>query len=226
MCFSLEASLAAGVALGATAIAIQLRGHPLRHQQGIACLPLIFSVHQFTEAGVWATVGSNEWAWMNSLLSYFYVFIAFTFWPMYVPWAVAKFNRNFRDKRLLACAAIGALVGLYLLFVYVFYHPLSTTIGGCHFSGCRSIVYDVRDPLFATGIKYPYLVAATFPFFFCHNKRVRWLLGPLFVISFPIGMLMAYDETFPSIWCFLAAILSVAVYFVFNQPSRTPKAPA
>lgn len=219
MCFSLTASLSAGIILGATGIALQIKQKPARHEQGLACLPLIFASHQLIEAGVWATVGaSNSTASptvVNTLLTYCYVFIAFTFWPIYVPLAIKYFNQGEYNRILVCLTYLGLAVGVYLFYSYVVYHPVSSSVG-CGRTGCHSLVYDVQDPLFHHAIKYPYLVAVTFPFFFCMNKRVRWILGPLFLISFPVGMILAYDESFPSIWCFIAATISITTYCVFS----------
>jgi hypothetical protein len=89
MCFSAEASVAAGVALlpaGAFAIATALRKD--RAYLPLAALPLLFGVQQLCEAGVWIGLERGE-PGLVRLATLAFLFFAIAFWPFWIPLVAA-----------------------------------------------------------------------------------------------------------------------------------------
>ena len=223
MCFSATASFVSAAGLAAIGMAIQIRlkkqGDKSISSQAIAILPLIFGFHQLIEGFVWlgltGTIDDN----FVLFLGYLYVFIAFTFWPIYIPFAIITFNQCTPKIWLVSLQVLGLLVGGYLFYVYVFYDPVEVFLACGFYSGCHGIIYSVKDPLFSGYMKYPYLIAVTIPFFLCSNTRVRYIIGPAVLLSFPLGLFLSEAATFPSVWCFIAALLSGLVFFVLRSES-------
>ena len=87
MCYSLEASITAGLGLGLAGYGMVSKA--LRYDRRMllfAAFPLVFSAHQFVEAAVWLTRDDPV---AGQPYRYFYTLIAFTMWPVLTPAAAA-----------------------------------------------------------------------------------------------------------------------------------------
>ena len=128
--------------------------------------------------------------------------------PIYVPIAVLLLEPEaWRRKVLMAIAVAGAAVGLYLLYFLVTEPIVSEVIG-------RHISY--QSPHFYTAVVMTLYVLATCVSSLASScKTIRWFGAATF-----IALVTAYaffDFWFISVWCFLAAILSMIVLFHFRQ---------
>jgi len=229
MCFSADASLGAAVVLlpvggycAATAI------YKDRAYLPLAVTPLLFGVQQLGEAVTWLGLDNNDPGLARAGSRWFLLF-ALAVWPAWVPLAAAAVEPP--GARRWAFRAL-AVVGLALGVVY--YLPLATgdALAAPQVVG-HSLRYDfsaIPAVQAAPGWMWPaaYLVTVCGPLLGSRDDRLR-PLGALVAVAAALAYL-AFREAFASVWCFLAAALSVYLAHVLGHfpesKLRTPGARA
>ena len=214
MCFSAEASFAASGVLAASSIAIarlpkEKAGIPL------SLLPAVFATHQFVEGVLWLNHEGILPDACQAPAVYAYALIAYVLWPVFVPFSAYLLEPD-RKRRLLilGCQAVGVAVGLSLL-ISVVRHSVTVSVD------CCSLSYHVEAPDL---LVFPYLAAVSIPFLVSSRKGlVRF--GLAITVSCAVAALAASAATFPSVWCFFAAILSGGLYLYFRTAARTDPCP-
>lgn len=209
MCFSAEASFAASGVLAASSVAISQIPKD-KASIPLSLFPAIFATHQFIEGILWLNQDGVLPDTYKSVAVHAYALIAFVLWPIFVPFAAYLLEAERRRRIiLLICQGVGLWVGLTLLLSFV-RHPLQVSVD------CCSLSYrvDAPDLLIA-----PYLVAVAIPFL-ASSRRSLVLFGVGITLSCAVAAVSASAATFPSVWCFFAAILSAGLYLHFRTASR------
>lgn len=207
MCFSATASFVAGGVLSATGI-VTIRKAKTKAEVPFACIPLLFGIQQLVEGVVWLSFGNSL---LNSLATNAFLAFALVIWPIFVPIAVLLIETNkTRKKLLLPFVLIGALVGSYLLYT-MFAGPYMSHISN------NSISYH-------SGHIHLYLVAtfyllATCGSPFISSQKIVKIFGLTVLIAAGIATWF-YTQTFLSVWCFFAAIVSLIVYLYFSPINK------
>ncbi len=201
MCFSATASFAAGgflLGLGT----MTLRAAPRARDMAFASIPLLFAIQQLSEGVIWWTF-SNDAPLINALMTRVYSFFSHVLWPVYVPAAVLLMEPpGWRRRALTAMVGVGAAVGAYLMYTLVAFPVISQPIG-------QHIEYV--SPHFFAGLTMTlYLMATTASLLLSAHARVR-VFGALSLLAFA-GAYVFYTRWLISVWCFLAALLSVLVF--------------
>jgi hypothetical protein len=199
MCFSATASFIAAGSLGAAGAAT-LRQAKSKARVPFAAIPLLFGVQQALEGVVWVSAGIP---WLQGAAAYAYVMFSHVVWPFYVPFAVMSLEKPGRRKSILkGFVVFGSALSLWL-FSYIVTGPVSAKLNG------HGIIYSMTEPRIPYGLA-AYVFVTVFSCFFSSHKFVRVfgisLLGSLGIAIY------AYQETFYSVWCFFAAILSFIIY--------------
>ena len=203
MCFSAEASFISSVAL-AVGGAVTLSQNRDRRSLPLAAIPLVFSFHQLIEGGLWLAHTHAGPAWLIALLSHAFPFIAYVFWPTFAPYAFGRIEQRTRRKKLLAgCLWSGVAVSSFYLY-YLASGPVTA-----QFINESSIHYEFYFPFFATS-QWLYGFAIILAAFFSSHRIVN-VFGVGLVVSYNIAK-QAYTPTYPSVFCFFAAILSLIIY--------------
>jgi len=142
--------------------------------------------------------------------------IAFVLWPIFVPFSVYVLESGrIRRVIILLCQFTGIYVGLTNL-VIIIRGPVNASVVGQSFA----YAINTTDILF-----YLYLISVFIPFLVSSNKRLV-ILGVALAALCVTAMLIASTATFPSVWCFYAAILSLFLYLFFRYPfNRNRKMP-
>lgn len=200
MCFSLEADLVVGVALLPVA-AVSLR--EVRHVREVpfAALPLLFSLHQFIEAVVWAGVDGHVSAGVQQVAAMAYLIIAFPLLPILFPLSVLLLEPRGARLRVAPFVALGAVVSTYFALavltgpIRVVAHP-------------RALAYvaELENGVQWTGL---YVIAVIGPSLLS-GYRSLVAFGVLNLIGLSTVALV-YAEAFTSIWCVYAALTSVFI---------------
>jgi hypothetical protein len=212
MCFSASASFGAGVVLSVIGVAsIKKAKDPA--QIVFASIPLLFAMQQTTEGFLWLALTDPAFASLQQVATYNFLFFAQVVWPVWVPFAILKFElKERRRKAELFLVGIGLIVSLYLGYCLMTYHVEAKIIG-------YHIKYQQDYP---SGIgRYCgllYFIATIAPPFFSRVKRM-WLLGMAILISYVITAIL-YTDYVLSVWCFFASILSIAVYAILHEPKH------
>jgi hypothetical protein len=209
MCFSAEASFAASGVLAASSVAIA-QIPKKRASIPLSLFPAIFATHQFIEGMLWLNHDGVLPDTYKSVAVHAYALIAYVLWPIFVPFAAYLVEAERRRRILiLICLAVGLGVGLTLLFSFV-RHPLQVSVD------CCSLSYQVNAPDLLIA---PYLVAVVIPFL-ASSRRSLVLFGVGIALSCAVASVAASAATFPSVWCFFAAMLSAGLYLHFRTASR------
>lgn len=164
----------------------------------LAMIPLFFAIQQFSEGFVWFYLNNiieNPAIGHAAKLSY--LFFAWIFWPLYIPFAFyMNENERWRKALCLACFAVGLLV-LYVDGMYFYNKEIIATIVG------HSIYYE-ESPTYAHMI---YGFSVIIPMIFSGLYKM-WTVGLALLASF-IASQIIYTVAFTSVWCFFAAAVSI-----------------
>ncbi len=219
MCFSASVSFATGGALlGASALIYSKINLP-RNSWYLASIPVIFGIHQCSEGLVWLGTEEQISPLLAEIAKYFYAIIAICFWPFYIPLAMFWYQYPLHHIPLKIIIAIGAAVGLYLLWAITIASPLWIRVN-CDINSCESIAYLFKIPPFSSHLDKVYLAAVIIPFALAKNLRIRYILGPAFLGSFVLAKYLQTMDNYPSIWCYLAAIISTIIFYVLYIDSK------
>lgn len=201
MCFSTEASFVAGAGLVALGVASQ-RSVTQPRDRLLAAVPLIFGIQQLTEGVVWLTVGDESAKLINTAATFgFSTFAAL--WPTLLPTAIGIAEPERMRRRLFACVSvIGALASGYMIFQLARYGVFAEIY-------CNSVRYLVDTPG-ETLARWVYVVF-TVATGICSSQRFARIFCGLLFVAYWVSF-YAYTETYTSVWCFFAALLSMIVF--------------
>lgn len=202
MCFSASASIVSGVVIGGIGVATL----PLvrdRRELMFAALPLAFGLHQIVEGIVWNQLDASVEDAVRGPAVLGWLRFAWLALPIWVPLSVSLFEPDRRRRQgMLALGAVGAVVGGFL-FLQAFNAPATVSVLQNH------LHYQTPDGpswLFA----FPYVAATCLPLVLSSHR---------FVVRFGVAMTLAMAASagldgvnFASVWCFLAALLSVGIF--------------
>jgi hypothetical protein len=212
MCFAPEADAVAG------AIIVVVGVDALRHvgspkQIPLAALPLLFGLHQLTEAFVWWGLRGDVSESVERVAIWIWLLFAFVALPVLLPIAVDLVERSkIRRGVIAAFAGIGLAVGIALA-IGIFRGPVNAQIQG------RCISYDVHA--LGNGREWTVLyVIAACGALLASSHRDLAALGAVNLVVTPLLMWLTVSG-FVSLWCFWAAIASVVIAFHLRRTGRT-----
>lgn len=214
MCFSATASFTASAVLTATGVATLTKVKSKR-EIPLALIPLFFGIQQFTEGITWLSTPETTQICVST---YSFLFFAYIVWPFLVPLAYYLVEPRQESKKILkALIAVGSFVSLTLLAITITHKPVALNLND-------HIAYRFDTPV-ATDFAYynyiftvAYLVAVCGVGLFTKHKYLK-----IFSLTSFIGFIIAftaYYNNWKSIWCFIAAILSVIIYQHFRVSSK------
>jgi hypothetical protein len=207
MCFSATASFVTAGVTGVAGIVSMCRANE-RRELPLAATPLFFAVQQSVEGLLWLTLPVAPDGTTATALAFLFLFFAEAFWPIYAPTAVLLIEPDDRRRRLmLACLAVGAVVGGYLLWWIV-----SRSHGAAIVDG--HIVY-VTENKHSDWLGLAYLVATGLSLLLSSQRTVV-ALGAIVLVGSTVAYVF-YWEAFVSVWCFFAAAASVAILWHFER---------
>ena len=206
MCFCASASFAASGGLAVVGGATLYKS--TKSNRLIAMVPMLFAVQQFIEGWQWLAAHPSP---ASLQLGYAFLFFAFLLWPFYIPLAVSQIEKYpLRKRTLEVLAGIGAVGALALLFMMVT-QPLIINILP------RGIDYRIAVPFDWFGVLL-YVAVTCGSLFISSHRMMRWF-GTAAIVSAGLSFWI-YRETFTSVWCFFADILSVSIYFFISASAR------
>ncbi len=222
MCFSPEASFAAGTALLPAGIyCTQAAARKDSRFVLLGLVPIAFGIQQISEGFVWLGLNEDN-AELVQRSSVIFLFFAIAFWPCWIPLSLAVAESRRRQRMVLAVLAVVGLAWLWLYLPVAADPPRWLTTEVVR----HSIRYNVGE--------VPALALA---------PRAIWRLGYVLIISVPLamgrfdpggnrwanlsgGVLVAvlflisfglYWHTFLSVWCFFASVLSLLLCGAFYR---------
>jgi hypothetical protein len=205
ICFSATASFATAAVIGS--IGLLTIGRVSKWTEApLAAVPLIFAMQQVIEGGLWVSMGgglSVELPFANA----FAVF-ALVLWPLWSPLATGLIEPNIRRRVLIGALFVAAIPLAVFDAMNIASHPY----GACIVQ--HSLSYSNGQP-------YPNLVIAAYIACTClppilSSHRFLQLFGALLVVGLVSSTIFFLTAEF-SVWCFFAALSSLAVYGCFRS---------
>lgn len=219
MCFSAQASFIASGVLLSIGILTSFKVKSLdsardaRRLIPLTLIPIFFSIQQFAEGMLWVILTNQILVSFQSLAMYTFLFFAYIFWPIWMPFTLINLETNIKQKKLLLVSlAIGLLVSIgntiYLLYygaeVHIELHHI------CYNTDLRTLPTNIALII--------YYLATILPFFITSIKYMRY-----FGIAITLALIftyIAYIKYFTSIWCFFGAALSIMVYWIICRLNK------
>jgi hypothetical protein len=202
MCFSPEADAVAGALIIAVGVDV-LRHIESPKQIPLASLPLLFGLHQATEAFIWWGLRGHVSESVERVAIWIWLLFAFVVLPVLLPIAVDLVERSKIRRRVIGAFAGMGLVVAVALAVAIFRGPVNARIHGY----CISYKVDAL----ANGREWTALyVIAVCGALLASSHHELAALGGVNLIVTPLLMWLTVSG-FVSLWCFWAAIASVVI---------------
>ena len=205
MCFSAEASFTVGSILGVIGVAT-LKKVKDRKLLLIAMFPLFFGFQQLLEGMIWIHMDEEFIKTPFSQLTVnLYLFFAWLFWPIFVPFAFYLSEKENWKKALFAFAFLLGLSITYVDIRFLAANAVTPIITG------HSLNYGFT-PFYGNMI---YGLSIFIPIFLSSIPKIK-IFGIALLVTFVISQLI-YTYTFTSVWCFFCAAVSVLLYKILIE---------
>ncbi len=211
MCFSVQADVAVGLALVPVAV-LALREVRCRRELPFAALPAVFALHQLVEAVVWLGLDGDVSAHVQSLAAFTYLFIALPLLPTLLPIAVLLLEPQGFRARVLPFLAVGLLVTAWLTYGLL--------------DGPVRVVRHAHALEYDTGVQYGntfaalYVVAVIGPALVSGYRSIV-AFGAINLVGL-VAVAVLFVSAFDSLWCVLAAVVSVLALVHMRRRRRLP----
>ena len=210
MCFSAEASFTASAVIAAIS-GMNLKSIQTKKFFLMGFIPFLFALQQFSEGILWISLPYPPLGPIGILAKYYFVTFAYLMWPVLIPLAFILIEPNPARKKLLyGVLLLGLSQSLVLIFSFI-HHGVEAAIFN------HSIQYDARVQN-SYILPALYVIGVVFPWFVSSLKATSYL-GILAALSFMIASLFFY-ATLASLWCFLAAFISLLFYVIIKLNDR------
>lgn len=220
MCFSAAASFGvAAILLPAGIYCVRSALVKNRALLGLAVLPIVFSVQQFSEGLVWRGLDRDNIEFSKSA-AYVFLYFALSFWPFWIPLCAFLTEPDARKRWLLAIFVVLGILGGSLLYVPLLIDRDSLILSVHN----HSIVYDITNSLAFRAMSIgwwqaTYVVIIGIPLLIAPSRGFI-IFGMLLIVAATISHILFW-QSFISIWCFFAAILSLLLCVSFWQLPTT-----
>jgi hypothetical protein len=205
MCFSAEASFTGSAVISAIGVATLMKVKKPA-QILFATIPFLFGIQQCAEGILWITLKSGSADKLQSTGMYIFLII----WPTMIPLSVWLLEKGKQRKKVLAgLIAVGGIVSVFYtccLFLYSVYPQIQSF----------HIVYIDDFPSALVRIAFVIYLVATITPLFVSSVKWMWLFGVLITVSCLVTGIF-FVEYLTSVWCFFAALISIAIYWIVRQ---------
>ncbi len=208
MCFSAAASFGSGGILALAGIATLRQGR-LPGQWPFAVIPCLFAVQQCAEGLLWGCLTQGESAGWQRAAMYVFLIFAQVVWPFWIPLALQRMAPPERQRPLGIVLGVGCCVATVLAGCLLLYGAEAAIVG-------HHIAYTLPYPaavMDICGLLYGVAVIAP-PFM--TGIRSMWWLGVGIAAAYLLSMI-AYQYYVVSVWCYIAALLSVLIYAIQRE---------
>jgi hypothetical protein len=210
MCFSPDADFTAAAVVGGVGIAT-LRQVRTRRELIVGSLPLLFALHQFSEAFVWLGLRGRVSGGVGNTATYIYVIYAYAALPIIVPLGLYLIEPSRRHRRwVLPFVVLGAAVGGYMLWDVTQYPIYAQEHASC-------IAYNSNAP-YLTQAAFAYVIATCAPALLSSRRYLQWF-GVLNIVGVAVAFSVREAE-FTSVWCVYAALVSVLILEHFRRQRK------
>ena len=207
MCISAEVNFTAAAILGAVGVAtLRHTKHP--REVLLASMPLLFGLHQFIEGFVWLGLDGKIGALALDNSAFLFMLYAQAILPFLMPLSVLLIERpGWRRNVIAGIVGIALLLGIYMSYGVM---AFETKVAVEH----HSIAYrNAETESLLTGGLYIFVTCGALVL--SSYKVVRWF-GILNLVGLTVVAIVK-EYAFSSVWCLYAAVLSLMLYWQFQQ---------
>jgi hypothetical protein len=190
----------------------------------MALIPVFFAAQQFAEGLVWHGLSHDDASLVEGA-SVAYLFFAMAFWPFWMPLCFACSEKRRATAWLLGTMTFVSLAWtwLYLPIFLTPHESLTTKIvqHSIRYAPGALPGYDLAPPW---AWRSGYLMLVAVPVLIsCFRKQthrsdtVASSLGAVALLASFALCYYLYWEVFVSLWCFLAAVLSLMLCYIFHR---------
>lgn len=202
MCFSAEASFGASAAIAVIG-AVAIKKAATTPQKVFAMIPVFFAIQQCMEGILWLCLSNPAYEAWAGLATYIFLFFAWIVWPVYIPLSVWLLEaKKGRKQAIGSLMFVGTVVSAILAY-RLFFHDVHAEIAGYHIK----YVMD-REYNFGILMGIAYFVPTVISLYISSRERMMYVATTI-LLSFIVTMLF-FSEHLISVWCFFAAVTSVA----------------
>jgi hypothetical protein len=214
MCFSAEADFAVAAVVAPVGVAT-LRAAAGPQDLLLAALPLLLALHQLTEGVVWLGLEGRAPGGLRDAATRAYLAFAQVVLPVIVPLGILLTEPDRRRRAWMSALLVGGAV-VAARFAWIL---TSNPVGAQALD--HVIIYDT-DWEFGYVMAAGYVLVSCGPALIASSRVLRW-----FGVASLAGLLLASGVRYSavtSIWCVVAALISVLVLLHFRD--RAQRAPA
>ena len=205
MCFSASASAVAALVTGGAGMAALSRcTRP--EEIPLAGMPLLFSLQQTIESGLWLYLPGGTGQPRALLLANLFAAVALIVWPLLVPIAIGLVEPVRRRLLYLLLTLPGLGAALFAAMALA-HQPVAVTLAR------GSICYIVPWP-YPLAASVAYMAATCLPPLLSSHSLLR-LFGAVVAAGLVVSY-TAYIDAFLSVWCFFAALASLMLAGFFH----------
>ncbi|NNM43221.1 MAG: hypothetical protein HKM07_02635 [Chlamydiae bacterium] len=209
MCFSAEASFTAAGVLAVIGTVLVKKFHKDKKVL-LSLIPFFFAMQQLSEGVLWIALTRNLYPNSWSLLTQVvYQFIAYIFWPIWIPLAFRYAEKQSWRKSILNILLILGSLSILKIGLTLASEGIVTPKIVQH-----SITYGESPQLF----KLLYAIIVLVPFFISSLPNAG-IVGLIIGITFFVASYF-YAYAFASVWCFFAAVVSVSLFFLLKRKEK------
>ena len=218
MCFSATASFSASAVLIPVGLLCLKQATKLnRAYLPISLLPLVFGIQQAFEGGLWLGLGTANQGLIR-ITALGFLFFSHFFWLFWMPLSSYMLEQDRRRKNIIKVFIfIGSIYGASLYFpLLVHYTDFTIALINDSIAYQVELIYDPLVPRLL--IRAFYALVVLIPLLIATDRYIKYF-GILIFISVAFTTIV-YKQTFISVWCYFAAILSLYIIFMIYQKSR------
>jgi hypothetical protein len=215
MCFSANASFGAAAVLGVLGV-VAMKKARTPSMRMLAATPFIFAIQQLSEGILWTTLPTNPTGWLSVLATYWFLFFAYIFWPIWIPLTLSRLETQKTRLRILyGILAAGSIFATYSLIHMLIYGATAHIVQ-------HHIAYASQIPPFNIFLMSgAYLLSVVVSPLISSVKNI-WIFGVIVGAAYGISNVW-YPANETSVWCFFAALISGIIILIIYQkpePSR------
>lgn len=184
----------------------------------LAMFPVAFGILQLVEGVIWLKLLAPS---PQNMALYVYLFLFFShfFWPFWTPFSMYSLEEGRRKRLLLALTVIGGAFGLSLYVPIVLNEWVDVGVVDGHIQYDTRLIYDGVVPNSVIRLIYAAIVLVAL--FSVRRTSIR-IFGGLILLTI-IAAYFFYLDTFISVWCFFAAMVSTYVIALVRRQCRSDR---
>ena len=212
MCFSVSASFAASSVLIPVGIYCLYKARKINHHYWVFALyPLVFGIQQAVEGWLWLTLGAPDDV-STRMPALSFIFFSHFFWLFWLPFSCYLLERGSNKQLFLIFTLLGGTFGLSMFIpALVFTDWLKISLLHHSILYELKLIYDGFIP--HSLVRGVYALIVLIPLLLSSQRYLRYFGMIIFISLVAANILFA--ETFISVWCYFAAILSLYIFYMF-----------